>query len=62
MHESRGFLDRRKSGNPETGIMFKTRNNTPLNMNNLLNDQIRPALNRYVCGEGRRITRERITG
>jgi hypothetical protein len=42
--------------------MFKTRNNTPLNMNNLLNDQIRPALNRYVCGEGRRITRERITG
>jgi hypothetical protein len=55
MHESRGFLDehRRKSENPETGIMFKTRNNTPLNMNNLLNDQIRPAFDRYVCGEGK---------
>jgi len=46
------FLDehRRISGNPEAGIMFKTRNNTPLSMNNLLNDQIRPALDRCVCG------------
>lgn len=30
--------------------MFKTRNSTPLSMNNLLNDQIRPALDRCVCG------------
>ena len=30
--------------------MFKTRNSTPLAMNNLLNDQIRPALDRCVCG------------
>ncbi len=47
------FLDehRRVSGNPETGIMFKTSKNTPLSMNNLLNDQIRLALHRCVCGE-----------
>ncbi len=42
----RGFLDqhRLRRGNAETGIMFETRNGTPLSMNNLLNDQIRPAL------------------
>src|SRR3979411_919835 len=42
------FLDqhRLRSGNAETGIMFETRNGTPLSMNNLLNDQIRPALDR----------------
>jgi integrase len=46
----RKFLDqhRLRSGNPDTGIMFKTRNNTPLSMNNLLNDQIRPALDTCV--------------
>jgi len=37
---------RLRSGNPEAGIMFKTRNGTPLSLNNLLNDQIRPALER----------------
>ncbi len=46
----RRFLDqhRLRSGSPDTGIMFKTRNNTPLSMNNLLNDQIRPALDKCV--------------
>jgi integrase len=46
----RKFLDqhRLRSGSPDTGIMFKTRNNTPLSMNNLLNDQIRPALDKCV--------------
>jgi len=46
------FLDQHRiaSGNPVAGIMFKTRNNTPLSMNNLLNDQIRPALDRCSCG------------
>jgi integrase len=40
------FLDqhRLRSANPEAGIMFPTRNGTPLSMNNLLNDQIQPAL------------------
>jgi integrase len=42
----RAFLDqhRLRSGNPEAGIMFVTRKNTPLSTNNLLHDQIRPAL------------------
>ena len=42
----RKLLDqhRLRCGNPDTGIMFKTRNNRPLSTNNLLNDQIRPAL------------------
>jgi integrase len=46
----RKFLEqhRLQSGNPEAGIMFKTRNNTPVSMNNLLNDQILPVLN--ACG------------
>lgn len=50
------FLDahRARCGNPETGIMFRTQNNTPLSMNNLLNDQIRPALEKCgQCGKGR---------
>lgn len=40
------FLDqhRLRSANPEAGIMFPTSNDTPLNMNNLLRYQIRPAL------------------
>ena len=48
----RRFLDahRLAAGNPDTGIMFRTRNNTPLAMNNVLNDQILPVLNRCVCG------------
>jgi len=51
----RKFLDqhRLRSDNPEAGIMFKTRNDTPLSMNNLLNDQIQPALEVCAhCGEG----------
>ena len=50
----RKFLEqhRLRSGNPEAGIMFKTRNNTPVSMNNLLNDQILPALNACEpCGK-----------
>lgn len=49
----RKILDqhRVRSGNPEAGIMFRTRNNTPLSMNNLLNDQILPAIERCACGE-----------
>ncbi len=40
------------SGNPGAGIMFKTRNNTPVSMNNLLNDQILPVLNACErCGK-----------
>jgi hypothetical protein len=48
----RRFLDahRLAAGNPQSGIIFKTRNSTPLAMNNLLNDQILPALNHCVCG------------
>jgi integrase len=48
----RKFLDQHRlsSGNPTCGIMFVTRNSTPLSMNNLLNDQIRPALDRCACG------------
>jgi integrase len=43
---------RLRSGNPEAGIMFKTRNNTPVSMNNLLNDQILPVLNACErCGQ-----------
>ena len=38
------------AGNPQSGIIFKTRNSTPLAMNNLINDQILPALNHCVCG------------
>ncbi|MGB7133292.1 MAG: tyrosine-type recombinase/integrase, partial [Candidatus Sulfotelmatobacter sp.] len=51
----KAFLDghHRTSGKPETGIMFKTSKNTPLSMNNLLNDQIRPTLDRCICGEGK---------
>ncbi|MGA8216689.1 MAG: tyrosine-type recombinase/integrase [Candidatus Sulfotelmatobacter sp.] len=48
------FLEehRLRSGSPETGIMFRTRNNTPVSMNNLLNDQILPALNACErCGK-----------
>ena len=35
-----------RCGQPGTGIMFRTRNDTPLSMNNLLNDQMKPALER----------------
>ena len=45
-------LHRLRGGNPGTGIMFKTRNNTPVSMNNLLHDQILPALDACKrCGE-----------
>jgi integrase len=37
-----------RCGKPEAGIMFKTKNNTPFAMNNLLSDQIRPVLYRCV--------------
>jgi integrase len=54
----RRFLDqhRLRCGNPEAGIMFKTKTKTatPLRLHNLLNDYILPALNRCeTCGEGK---------
>jgi integrase len=50
----RRLLDehRARAGNPSSGIVFETRNKTPLSMNNLLGDQILPALNRCRhCGK-----------
>ena len=49
----RQFLDqhRLRVGNPSAGIMFVSRKNTPLRLNNLLNDQIAPALNVCQCGK-----------
>ena len=52
----RRMLDehRLRCGNPETGVMFKTRNHTPLALNNLLHDQILPVLELCQhCGAGR---------
>jgi integrase len=44
----RRLLDahRLRSGQPETGIMFRSRRNTPLSLTNLLDDHIGPALQR----------------
>ena len=44
----RRFLDQHRllSGNPETGIMFRTRKNTPLSLTNLRHDYILPALDK----------------
>lgn len=39
---------------PRTGPIFVSANGTPLNMNNLLNRQILPALDRCVCGKARK--------
>jgi len=52
----RKLLDqhRVRCGSPETGIMFKTRNGTPVSMNNLLNDQIRPAIEKCARCRGSR--------
>lgn len=38
---------------PKTGPIFASANGTPLNMNNLLNRQILPALDRCACGKAR---------
>ena len=38
---------------PTTGPIFVSANGTPLNMNNLLNRQILPSLDRCVCGKAR---------
>jgi integrase len=50
----RKLLDqhRLRCGNPGAGIMFQTRNGTPLSMNNLLNDQIRPAIEKCAHCRG----------
>jgi integrase len=51
----RALLDqhRMRAGQPEAGIMFKTANGTPIAMNNLLGDQIKPVLNRCgICRKG----------
>jgi integrase len=56
----RKLLDQHRAryGNPETGIMFQTRNGTPLSMNNLLNDQILPAIEKCAeCGSTKRAHR-----
>jgi integrase len=46
-------LHRLRSGT-EAGIMFRTGNDTPLSMNNLLNDQILPAIEHCAeCGQGK---------
>lgn len=52
----RKLLDqhRVRCGSPETGIMFKTRNGTPVSMNNLLNDQIQPAIEKCARCRGSR--------
>ena len=43
---------RLRSGNPTSGPLFPTRNGTPINLNNLLNDQILPTLRRCArCGK-----------
>lgn len=50
----RSLLDehRIRCGNPEHGPIFKTNNNTPMSLNNLLHDQILPVLNVCAtCGE-----------
>ncbi len=39
---------------PTSGPIFVSANGTPLNMNNLLNRQILPTLDRCVCGKARR--------
>lgn len=52
----RQFLDahRLRSGNPDAGIMFRSRKNTPLRLNNLLQEQILPALRTCeLCGKGK---------
>jgi integrase len=44
---------REQRGNPKSGPMFKSESGTALNMNNVLNRLILPALNRCVCGKER---------
>ena len=44
-------LHRAHCGNPEVGIMFQTRRGTPLSLNNVLGDQILPAIEK--CGQCR---------
>lgn len=49
----RKILDQHRllCGNPDAGIMFRTKNDTPVRLNNLLNLQILPALERCQhCG------------
>jgi|SRR5579864_441700 len=44
-------MHRLRSGNPESGPIFRTSNGTPLSMHNVVNRVILPALNRCVhCG------------
>ena len=43
---------RARSGNPDTGVMFPNLNGSPMDLGNLLNRSILPALNRcVVCGK-----------
>jgi hypothetical protein len=55
MHESRGFLaeHRRKIGKSRNWYHVQDAKQHAFKMNNLLNDQIRPAFDSYVCGEGK---------
>jgi integrase len=46
-------MHRLRSGDPEAGPIFSTSNGTPLSLHNVVNRQIKPALNRCRhCGQG----------
>jgi integrase len=52
-------IHRLRMGNPATGVMFPTKNGTPLSLHNVLNDDIVPVLNRCEeCGKGKAKHRE----
>ncbi len=54
IRQLREFLDhwRLLKGNPTSGLMFPTRKGTPLDLNNILNDFIRPVIDDCVdCGK-----------
>jgi len=45
-------MHRLRSGDPEAGPVFRTTNGTPLSLHNVVNRQIKPALNRCRhCGQ-----------
>src|ERR1700687_747986 len=44
-------LHRARSGNPKSGVMFPNQNGSPMDLGNVLNRAILPALNRCaICG------------
>jgi integrase len=47
-------IHRLRMGNPANGVMFPTKNGTPLSLHNILNDYIVPVVNRcQECGKGK---------